>query len=106
MAKTSPTQRTLKALRKHYDVVWITEHWNHFARKRQDLFGIIDIVALGPGYTLGVQCTTFDNRLARVKKIKESGMLPRLSEANWRVQVWGWKKVKNRWECDIIGVEE
>ena len=44
----SPTQRTLKRLREkeEYPLVTIVERWNAFAKIRQDLFGIIDILAI------------------------------------------------------------
>ena len=44
----SPTQRTLKRLRDSgdYPLVTIVERWNAFAKIRQDLFGIIDLLAI------------------------------------------------------------
>ena len=41
--------------------VWITEHWNPWARIRQDLFGCIDLLAIGNGETLAVQTTSRSN---------------------------------------------
>lgn len=54
---TSPTQRTLAYLRgAGYPLVQGVERWNPHARIRQDLFGIIDVVAVGSD-VVGVQAT-------------------------------------------------
>ncbi|WP_428851320.1 hypothetical protein [Imbroritus primus] len=50
---TSPTQRTLALLRKEGYTAEVTEHWNAFAGIRQDLFNVIDVLALGDGEILG-----------------------------------------------------
>lgn len=70
----------------------VVERWNAFARIRQDLFGIIDIVALDEQQTLGVQTTSWTNVSARVKKIADSPHLPALLRAGWVLEVHGWKK--------------
>lgn len=70
----------------------VVERWNAFARIRQDLFGIIDIVALDEQQTLGVQTTSWTNVSARVKKIADSPQLPALLRAGWVLEVHGWKK--------------
>jgi len=90
----SPTQRTLKYLRDNGWAPWITEHWNHFARKRQDLYGFVDVLAVRRGETLAVQCTSASNVSARVKKIADHENTPRLREAGWRIQIFGWAKGK------------
>jgi hypothetical protein len=71
MAKTSPTKRTLDYLRREGWTCEVVERWNAFARRRVDLFGGIDIVAVRGDTTLGVQCTTATNRSARIKKLRE-----------------------------------
>ena len=65
---TSPTQLSIKYLKDQGYTVAIVEHWNAFARIRQDLFGFIDIIALKGNETLAVQTTTATNMSARVKK--------------------------------------
>jgi len=107
MAKMSPTQLTLRKLKTDgWTTLAIVEHWNPFARKgmgiRQDLFGFIDVLAVKDGDTFGIQCTTFNNRLARVRKIEDSEHLPVLRKANWSLEVWGWHKKNNKWVVDII----
>ena len=106
MAKMSPTQLTLRKLKNDgWTTVQIVEYFVPFAKVRRDLFGFIDVLAVKDGDTLGIQCTTFNNRLARVRKIEDSDHLPVLRSANWSLEVWGWRKNKsNKWEVDIIDV--
>ena len=94
---SSPTQRTLKHLRAAgYPLVQVVERWNPYARVRQDLFGIIDVVAVGADI-VGVQATSASNVSARVTKITDSPALPILRKAGVRVLVHGWRKVRGRW---------
>lgn len=107
---SSPTQRTLKYLRKNgCQLVAVTEHWNSYANIRQDLFGIIDVLAIRGEEVIAVQ-TTSTNVSARVAKIaeaeftnpetKEKGLvLAALLKANIKVFVHGWRKnSKGRYE--------
>lgn len=101
MAGMSPTQLTLRDLRRRGYLAAVVEHWNPFARIRQDLFGIIDVIGVRENETIGVQSTTFGNRLARVKKMAESDNIGILRDAGWILEVQGWRKVKNKWECVV-----
>jgi hypothetical protein len=98
----TPTQRSLKYLRDQGYKCWIVEHWNHFARIRQDLFGCIDILAIGNGETLAVQTTSRGNVSARVKKIVENEYYPEMVRSGWKVQVHGWGKLKAGWDNKIV----
>lgn len=91
---SSPTQRTLAELKKRgYPLVQVVERWNSFARVRQDLFGIIDVVAVtNEGDTIGIQATSRSNMSARIKKIAEHESTPKLRQAGWWLWVWGWDK--------------
>jgi hypothetical protein len=91
MAKESPTTRTLSLLREQGYTVAVVEKWNPHARIRQDLFGFIDILAIKRGETLAVQATA-SGVSARLKKITESELLPKVREAGWTIQIWGWTK--------------
>lgn len=79
--------------------VAVVEHWNSFAKVRQDLFGVIDVLAIKAGETLAVQCTSDDNVSHRVKKIRKSDALGDMLSAGWRVEVHGWKKRGRFWVC-------
>lgn len=87
----TPTQRSLKYLREQGYTVAIVERWNAFARIRQDLFGFIDLLAIKPNETLAVQ-TTASGVSARLKKISESPLLPKVREAGWKIHIHGWRK--------------
>lgn len=91
----SPTQRTLQHLRNLGYRAAVTEHWNPFARRRVDLYGFVDVLAVGMGSTIAVQCTSGSNVSSRVKKIADSDMTPILREAGWKIYVYGWRKGKN-----------
>jgi len=69
----------------------VVEKWNPHARIRQDLFGFIDILAIKRGETLAVQATAAGVS-ARLKKINDSELLPKVREAGWTIQIWGWTK--------------
>lgn len=92
---SSPTQRTLEHLRKLGYLCAVVEHWNPHARIRQDLFGIIDVLALKDGETLAVQTTSAGNVASRVRKIGECSHVGALRRAGWRIVVMGWRKGSN-----------
>ena len=103
---TSPTQRSLAALRKDGWTCEIVEHWNSFSRTRRDLFGGLDILAIRDGETLGVQTTSGTNVSARLAKIKAEPRLAQWLRAGNRLMVHGWRKVGARgavkkWECRV-----
>lgn len=100
----SPTRRTLKQLRGDGWDCAIVEKWNYHARVRQDLFGLLDILAIRGGQTLGVQCTTLSNLGPRIQKFSESAMTGKLRDAGWRLEAWGWRKLKSGWEAKVVDV--
>jgi len=103
--KTSPTQLSLKLLRKTCGAVQVVEKWNPHARIRQDLFGFIDILALEGETTIAVQSTSWANVGARIKKIAESDHVGAVRKAGWTIIVHGWRKGKNgRYECKAVDV--
>jgi hypothetical protein len=90
----TPTSRTLKLLRSEDKVAGISEHWNCFTNQRKDLFGFIDIVALGDKQTWGIQCTSTGNISARIKKITTECRELALAwlKAGNLIEVIGWSK--------------
>lgn len=106
----SPTQRSLKLLRDEGGFCAITEHWNAFARIRQDLFGFIDVLKIDANDTLAVQTTSGTNVAARIAKIKACpGALAWLQSPNRRIEVHGWRKAGERgkrktWQCRRVEV--
>ena len=68
----SPSAKALQWLRKSGWEPGVVEHWNNFAKKRFDLFGFVDIIAIRHGSPVRyIQVTSWDNVGARVKKILE-----------------------------------
>lgn len=102
---TSPTQLTLRKWRDAGYMAQVVEHWIPQARRRRDLFGFVDVVAVGFGETVGIQCTSYSNVSSRVKKIEDMPTtVAELREANWRLIVEGWRKPKHRWVCREVEV--
>jgi hypothetical protein len=99
---SSPTQRTLAHLRAAgYPLVQVVEKWIPQARRRVDLYGIADVLAVGEDI-VAVQSTSGSNVSARVAKITESEALPILRKAGIGVLVHGWRKVRGRWRLREI----
>lgn len=120
MSGLTPTQLSLRHLRgQGWPLVEVVERWNPHARIRQDLFGLLDIVAVdGDGVwatTLGVQTTSASNVSARVRKLRDAEATRVLLGAGWALIVHGWAKKGGRWvlareveitECGWKGPEE
>lgn len=70
----------------------VVEKWNPFANVLVDLFGIIDVLCVGNGETVGVQCTSSDNLASRITKIADAEATPDLRKAGWRILAHGWRK--------------
>ena len=68
----SPTQRTLAWFKKNEIPAGIVERWIAQARRRIDLFGIADIVAIYPDAIVAVQVTSGSNHASHRKKILEN----------------------------------
>ena len=93
-----PTSLTLstKILRDEGITYEIVEHRHHITRRKRDLFGFIDILALPPvGGILGIQCGIGD-RQVHLRKI--AGPKRDVAEA-WlyaggRIEVWTWSRVR------------
>lgn len=94
---TSPAQHSLAHYRKLGYTCAITEHFNAFARIRQDLYGFIDIVGVKDGETgvLAIQTTSKANMNARILKIKQEPISKIWLSGGNRIMVDGWKKLTN-----------
>lgn len=87
----SPTQRSLKALRADGWYCEIVEHWNHFTKRRHDLFGFVDILCLKEGTRPLLVQVTSTGVSARVQKVAASPLLP-LVRLSFDIEVHGWRK--------------
>ena len=88
----TPNQQSVRHLRSlgfHAEVV---EHKIPGTNRSADFLGIIDVIGVGNGRTVGVQATTAEHVSHRRNKMIESGMLVLLQEAGWYVVIHGWRK--------------
>ena len=105
----SSVQRTLRALRDQGRVCAIVERYNQYAGpfgRREDLFGIIDIIALDPKHgVVGIQACGADFA-AHVRKIieeKHQETYDWLSTPGTSLELWGWTKKKVRLQDGKFG---
>lgn len=95
---TSPTARTLTECRKRGWPCQVVEKWIPMVKRRVDLFGCIDLIAVVPAsphnesYILGIQATSDPNVASRVTKAKAEPKLRDWMLAGGRFAVWGWGK--------------
>jgi len=89
----SPTQLSLRWFRANGWLVDVCER--RYGGKSHDLFGMLDLVAVRPGQTAGVQVTSAGNVSARMHKIgsvENLDSLLALKAAGWVIVVHGWRK--------------
>jgi hypothetical protein len=94
-------QRVLKSLRDDGYIAEVVERWDAFSRRRHDLFGFIDILAVGHGETKAIQVTSRDNMASRRRKMLASEELKALLQAGWSVELWGYDKPEFRWRRKV-----
>ena len=105
MGGKSPTQRSLEWLREQGYQVTVVEQYNHWSKKRHDLFGFADLLAFNDFETQLIQVTTQANAAARRKKIGENNTAHewKMDDACQRkvlVHAWGWKQRPRRYELN------
>lgn len=100
MSRTSPTQRTLKALRDEGYTAGICERFitagaNRKFGNRVDLFGLFDIIAMHPlNGIIGVQCFTTAWREHEELFLEERKDATRCwLMAGGQIELWGWRKL-------------
>lgn len=97
----TPTQRTLRELRNQGRVCAIVEKFNPHVGPhgiRQDLFGIIDVLALDPQRgVVGVQACAGSGFQAHVRKLTQERAQETydwLSTPGTSLEIWAWRKLK------------
>lgn len=100
---SSLNQRTIALYEEQGYKCEVVESYNAFTKRKKDLFGIFDVLAVGNNETIGIQITSKANMSARVKKIQESEFLPEILRSGWRVVVIGWfKKPNGRYDYKLL----
>lgn len=101
-----PTERSLKLMRGRGYYCVKVEHWNPFAKVRQDLCGG-DILALKEGEPpILVQATTSGNRKARLTKLDGLQSAALWKSTGGRLVVHGWKPItKSRKHHEVEEIE-
>ena len=94
----SNTQRSMKLLREEGYFVWHCETWCAFTKRKKDLLGFADLLALRSKRTVAVQTTSRANLSARRKKILNAESYKHWKEAGNEVLLHGWFKKANRWQ--------
>lgn len=87
-----------RAVQKLEALGWLVadvEKFHAHARRRMDLFGLVDLLAIRDDETLGLQVTSDagGNVAAHVTKMLAEPRLVDCLRAGWRVELWG---VRNR----------
>jgi len=90
----SPTQRALAECRKRGWTAQVVEKWVAPARRRIDLFGVIDLIVLDGqgGGPLGVQITSGQHHGERITKALEEPRLKLWMQSPARFEVWSFAK--------------
>lgn len=92
-------RKTLDLYKSRGYLVERTETYDPALKRKRDLFGCVDGLAVGHGETVALQATSWDNTASRAKKMAGSGLLREAARSGWRAVVVGWRKgASGRWE--------
>lgn len=86
----SPTQRTLAECRRRGWPCWVVEQTIPRTFIKRDMFGFIDIVAITPTATIGIQATSGSNHSARMEKARQQPHFAAWLAAGRTFAVWSW----------------
>ena len=103
---SSPSARSKAYMVKQGYLVGTVERYCSFTRRRHDLFGFIDLIAMRGTDLVGIQTTSGSNLAARIDKAKS---LPTFAE--WlkvgRLEFHGWAKKgpkgkRKTWQVRVV----
>jgi len=90
----TPMQRTLKVIKDNELKWWKVETWQHWSKRRVDLFNIIDLLVLDSGIVglqvCGTDFASHKHKLLEQEKTNTSAWV----ENGGRLEVWGWRTLK------------
>ena len=92
---TTPMQRTLAEIKKQNLTYWVVEVWKQWAKRRVDLFNIIDLLVLDNG-VVGVQVCGQDvnSHKEKIMETEKHYTLAWLEQPGTRLELWGWRQLK------------
>ena len=101
MAGLSPTQRTLRELRRLGRICAITEKWQIIPGHpgggvRKDLFGFIDVLVLDPSQgIIAIQScgSSFSQHYRKITNSECTSNVIEWLRSGGKVELWGWAKV-------------
>ena len=102
--RMTPSNRSIKKLEAEDWLVWNVESRIPRTNITKDLFGFIDLLAIRGEETLAVQVTTASNVSARIKKCINHENIGAVRDANWRIEVHGWRKNRSEWVCRVVDI--
>lgn len=89
----SPLSRSIEILKKEGFITQKVEHWNYFAKIRQDFCNFGDLIAFRPGAgTYAINATTHTNLSAHLSKYKNNEKLKKWLESGNFFEIWSWAK--------------
>jgi len=91
------TARTRKALEEEGYLVATVEYYNAFSKRKHDLFGCFDLLAISPGHRVFVQVTSDSNASSRRGKILSSPYFDRFVSAGFSILLSTWSKDGRFW---------
>lgn len=103
---SSPTARSLAECKKRGWTAQVVEKWNPHAKVRQDLFNVIDIVALTDTGILGIQACAGASHAARAAKMRAEPKTLAWLKSGGVLTVWSWAKRGGRNERKIWTLRE
>jgi hypothetical protein len=103
----SPTALTLATLRKAGYTAAVVERFIAQVNVRVDLWHFADVIACHPGERciLLVQCTSLPHVGDRLRKAQSRPEVATWLRSGGAFQVWGWRKVGDRWHVRIVQVK-
>lgn len=100
MARCDADKLTREYMKKNGYVIDKAESYNAYSRRKKDLFGFIDYVAIHPEKKelLAIQTTSKSNLSTRVKKAEGLDAYWHWLATGNKVVFHGWYKENNRWK--------
>lgn len=100
------TSFALKELKKRGWNAQVVERWIPAVKRKVDLFGVIDIVAIKPGHAIiGIQVTGSTASSGHVQNRRAKILAePRAKDwvhAGGQLELWGYQKINGRWRLTI-----